>query len=84
MLSFVTSNFARSHVGDRQLLGSAYAKARAALQDEACLSDDDLDALSDVMNEALLSLLRAGQIDQNKLSHYAVAQTLRHLWAGRR
>jgi len=38
--------------------------------------DEDLDALSDVVAGALLSLLRAGQIDQNKLSHYAVAQTL--------
>jgi len=43
-----------------------------------------VDALTDVMTSALLSQLRAGQMDQNKLSHYAVAQTLRHLWAGRR
>lgn len=72
------------HAGDRRLIGAAYDKTRAALQDEAGLSDDELDALTDVMTGALVSLLRAGQVDQTKLSHYAVAQTLRHLWAGRR
>lgn len=83
-MSFVPRNTVWLHDGDRQLLGSAYAKARTSLRDEAGLSDGDLDALTDVMTGALLTLLRAGQMDQNKLSHYAVAQTLRHLWAGRR
>jgi hypothetical protein len=72
------------HATERTLLGAAYHKARNSLQDEAGLTDSDLDALTDVMTEALLSLFRIGQLDPTKLSNYAVAKTLRHLCAGQR
>jgi hypothetical protein len=72
------------HATDRTLLGAAFLSARNSLQDEAGLNDAELDALTDVMTEALLSLFRTGQIDQTKLSNYAVAKTLRHLWAAQR
>lgn len=66
------------------LLRTAYESARDALQSEAALTDADLDALTDVMADALLSLYRAGQVDETRLSNYAVAKTLRHLNAGQR
>lgn len=66
------------------LLRTAYEKAREALQSEAALTDADLDTLTDVMAAALLSLYRAGQVDETRLSNYTVAKTLRHLSAGQR
>jgi hypothetical protein len=83
-VSIAPLNTAWLQATDRSLLGAAYDKARAALQEEANLSDGDLDALSGVITFALVSLIRTGQTDQNKLSHYGVAQALRHLWAERR
>ena len=41
--------------------------------------DADLDTLTDVMGDALLSLYRSGQINETKLTNYAVAKTLRHI-----
>lgn len=69
---------------DRVVLAGAYRKTRASLKAEAGLSEAELDSLSNVMTGALASLMRAGQVDQHRLSHYAVAKTLRHIWAGRR
>ncbi len=66
------------------LVRAAYDSARDALQSEAGLTDADLDTLTDVMADALLSLYRTGQVDEAKLSNYAVAKTLRHLSAGQR
>jgi hypothetical protein len=66
------------------LLRAAYESARLALRSEANLTDADLDALSDVMANTLLSLYRTGQTDETKLRHYVVAQTLRHLSANQR
>jgi hypothetical protein len=70
--------------GGRALLCTAYARAREALQSEAALTDVDLDTLTGVMTGALLSLYRAGQVDETRLSNYAVAITLRHLSVGQR
>ncbi len=66
------------------LLRAAYESARDALQNEAGLTEADLDTVTDIMADALFSLYRAGQVDQAKLSNYAVAKTLRHLSAGQR
>jgi hypothetical protein len=72
------------HATDRTLLEAAFASARDSLQDEAALNDAELDALADVMIAALLSQFRTGEVDQIKLSNYAVAKTLRHICAGQR
>lgn len=72
------------HSTERSLLGAAFVSARNSLQIEAGLNDAELDALTDVLTDALIALFRTGQIDQTKLSNYAVAKTLRHLWADRR
>ena len=66
------------------LLRTAYESARIALQREAGLTDADLDTLTDVMGDALLSLYRAGQVNETRLTNYAVAKTLRHISAGQR
>lgn len=71
-------------LSDLTLLGSAYESACDALQSEAGLTVSDLESLTDVMTDALLSLYRAGQVDETRLSNYAVAKTLRHLSAGQR
>ena len=82
-MSIATLNAEWLRATDRTLLGAAFVSARNSLQKEG-LNDAELDALTDVMTEALLSLFRTGQLDQTKLSNYAVAKTLRHLWAGQR
>ena len=69
---------------DLTLLGSAYQNTRIALQREAGLTDADLDTLTDVMGDALLSLYRAGQVNETRLTNYAVAKTLRHISASQR
>lgn len=69
---------------DVRLLGAAYGSARIALRSEAGLTDADLDSLTDIMTDALLSLYRAGQVDETRLCSYAVAKALRHLCARQR
>lgn len=83
-MSFALLEVDTLHSADRTLLGAAYASARASLQDKAGLNDAELDALANVMSNALLSLFRAGQLDPTRLSTYAVAKALRHICAGRR
>ena len=83
-MSLIFSNAEWIASSDLTLLGSAYERVRIALQREAGLTDADLDTLTDVMSDALLSLYRAGQVNETKLTNYAVAKTLRHISAGQR
>ena len=53
------------------IVRTAYESARDALQSEAALTDADIDILGEVMVDALLSLYRAGHVDETKLSNYA-------------
>ena len=83
-MSLIFSNAEWIASSDLTLLGSAYESTRIALQREAGLTDADLDTLTDVMGDALLSLYRAGQVNETRLTNYAVAKTLRHISAGQR
>jgi hypothetical protein len=83
-VSLIFSNAEWIASSDLTLLGSAYESTRIALQREAGLTDADLDTLTDVMGDALLSLYRAGQINETKLTNYAVAKTLRYISASQR
>lgn len=83
-VSLIFSNAEWIASSDLALLGSAYESTRIALQREAGLTDADLDTLTDVMGDALLSLYRAGQVNETRLTNYAVAKTLRHISAGQR
>ena len=83
-MSLIFSNAEWIASSDLALLGSAYESTRIALQREAGLTDADLDTLTDVMGDALLSLYRAGQVNETRLTNYAVAKTLRHISAGQR
>jgi hypothetical protein len=83
-VSVIFSNAEWIPSSDHTLLGSAYQNTRIALQREAGLTDADLDTLTDVMGDALLSLYRAGQVNETRLTNYAVAKTLRHISAGQR
>ena len=83
-MSLIFSNVEWIASSDLTLLGSAYESARIALQREAGLTDADLDTLTDVMGDALLSLYRAGHVNETRLTNYAVAKTLRHISAGQR
>ena len=83
-MSLIFSNAEWIASSDLTLLGSAYEGTRIALQREAGLTDADLDTLTDVIGDALLSLYRAGQVNEARLTNYAVARTLRHICAGQR
>jgi hypothetical protein len=83
-VSLIFSNAEWISSTDLTLLGSAYQNTRIALQREAGLTDADLDTLTDVMGDALLSLYRAGQVNETRLTNYAVAKTLRHISASQR
>ena len=83
-MSLIFSNAEWIASSDLALLGSAYESTRIALQREVGLTDADLDTLTDVMGDALLSLYRAGQVNETRLTNYAVAKTLRHISAGQR
>ena len=83
-MSLIFSNAEWIASSDLTLLGSAYESTRIALQREAGLTDADLDTLTDVIGDALLSLYRAGQVNETRLTNYAVAKTLRHISAGQR
>ena len=83
-MSLIFSNAEWIASSDLTLLGSAYLNTRIALQREAGLTDADLDTLTDVIGDALLSPYRAGQVNEARLTNYAVARTLRHICAGQR